>query len=154
MVLQHSRRRSPKLTVFAVLCAGLLALSGTAFAVDGGRATSQGIEPEAIERVVAAHVDEVAACFEAELTWSPMLSGTLVYEWDIKADGTVGGACRGDGTTFTPSVSAEVEDALTVCIGRAVKTWEFPAPRGGPASVSWPFRFVQQGPPLRSPVAR
>jgi beta-lactamase regulating signal transducer with metallopeptidase domain len=150
MLLQRTHHRSSTWAVLSVLCGAALALTGTAFAADGGGANTGTVDSAAIEQVVAAHVDELTACFEAQLRWSPLLSGTLVYDWDIKPDGTVGGACRGDGTTFNPAVSPEVEDALTVCIGHAVKTWKFPAPRGGSASVSWPFKFIQQAPPLRS----
>jgi hypothetical protein len=106
------------------------------------------VDPAAIARVVAAHQAETAACFEAQRTWSPQLSGTLVYDFELEADGTVGAACRGDGSTFTPALQPEAVDALTVCIGRAVRTWRFPAPRGGAADVSWPFSFTAR-PPLR-----
>ena len=151
MLLQVNRRRSPKWAALAVFLGTTLAMTGTAFATDGGstRTITGAIDSSATQRVVAAHVDELTACFEAQLTWSPMLSGTLVYQWEIKPDGTVGSGCRGDGTTFSPSISPGVEDALTICLGRAVKTWKFPAPRGGSADVLWPFKFVQQSPPLR-----
>lgn len=148
MVLQVNRRRSPRWAVFSAVCGATLALTGAAFA-DGGDSSPGTIDPAEVEKVVAAHAEEIGACFEAQLTWSPMLSGTLVYDWEITPDGTVGGACRGDGSTFSPGISYELEDTLTICIGRAVKTWKFPAPRGGSANVSWPFRFVPRSPPLR-----
>jgi hypothetical protein len=158
MLLQPNRRSSPGWAVLSVVCAATLALAGRALAVDGGSTTAETatgtLDSAEVEKVVTVHLKEITACFEAHRTWDPMLSGTLVYDWDIKPDGTVGGACRGDGSTFTPDITPEAMDSLTVCIGRAVKKWKFPAPRGGSASVSWPFKFVQQATPLRSPGTR
>lgn len=145
--------RSWTWAVVTVSCA--LALTGTALAADGGLlkdgTTGGSIDAAEIEKVVAANRSTIVACFEAQRTWSPLLSGTLVYDFDINADGTVGDGCRGDGSTFSPALPYEAEDALTVCIARALKKWRFSAPRGGAVGVSWPFRYVQQPPPLRSP---
>ncbi len=162
MLLQLNRRRSPRWAFFSVLCGALLSLTGTALAVDAGAPARerpsdahQGqVDRHAVERVISAHASEVVSCFEAQLVFHPQLSGTLVYDFEITADGSVGGACRGDGSTFEPAISYEAIDELTRCLGRVVKTWKFPAPKGGAADVSWPFIFKQQPVPLRSPVSQ
>jgi hypothetical protein len=150
MSLQLDRRRSPRwgwpVTVM---------LAWSALARDAGvpaEAANPGtIDPSLVAKVVAKHSNEIRSCFEAQVVFNPQLSGTLVYDFEITADGAVGGACRGDGSAFVPAISYEAIDELTVCIGLAVKTWKFPAPKGGSANVSWPFSFKRQAPPLRSP---
>ena len=148
MQLQFDRRRSPRWVVLWVT----VAFAGSELAVDAGVPREVGtIDQREVAKVVAKHSNEIRSCFEAQRVFHPQLSGTLVYDFEITADGSVGGACRGDGSTFVPAISYEAIDELTGCIGRAVKTWKFPAPKGGSANVSWPFSFKQQAPPLRSP---
>ncbi len=89
------------------------------------------LDREIIRRVVRAHVDQVRACYERALLRTPGLEGKVSLAWVIGPSGRVRSA----------RVSAGSGDAsLDGCVARHVRTWVFPAPKGGgDVVVTYPF---------------
>jgi hypothetical protein len=142
LVLTLNRRRSVRWAALTLGCAGALALSGPALAVDAGVGPGAGtIDRADLEKVVFEHRAEVRACFEAELRFSPAFVGSLEYVWEVSPTGTVTDGCRGE-SHFSPELTPEALDSLSRCIRTAIWSWSFPRPRGGgPVNVAYPFTF-------------
>jgi hypothetical protein len=96
-------------------------------------ASSSGLSPEQVRRVVMAHTGALRACYEAEAQRNPQLRGGVTVAWQIDPGGTVTTASLA-GTTLS---NARVEG----CIVRQVKTWHFPASDAPTTVASYPFRF-------------
>jgi len=90
-----------------------------------------------IQRVVTRGVGQIQFCYEKELLKHPSLSGRLVVEWTIDAQGNV---------TLVKVASSTIESAVVArCIVSAIKGWRFPPPRGGEVTVTYPFIFNALG---------
>lgn len=92
------------------------------------------LDPEIIRRIVRDHAGAVRYCYERELVRTPSLYGKVVMKWVINAEGKV--------------VSAQVADSqmknanVESCLSTRIRTWQFPAPRGGGVVVvNYPFIF-------------
>jgi hypothetical protein len=126
---------------------GALGVAGVGKGKVGGtvtRATSRSvaapqgsIDREAVARVINSHLNEVHSCYERALLKDPGLAGKVVLEWTIGAAGKVVAA-------KTKSSSLR-NSAVEACILSSLKTWVFPAPKGGQVIISYPFIFNSVG---------
>ncbi len=93
------------------------------------------IDREAIRRVIQANLRVIRSCYEKELNRNPDLSGKIVLEWVIVAEGKVMGQPRAVNNDLG---NARVAD----CIGSNLRTWRFPEPPGNQeVTVMYPFVF-------------
>ncbi len=92
-----------------------------------------GMSREEVKRVIDAHMDEISYCYETALIEDPALMGKSTFEWRILESGRVG-----EVRIRTSSVRS---DTLHGCISRAIRSWQFPRPRGAEVLVSYPFVF-------------
>ncbi len=95
-----------------------------------------GLTREEVERVVRANQAAIQACYERALVNSSGqdLRGRVRMEWFVNADGRVEAVARKSGQ--------ELGDFLSNCMANAIRTWQFPRPRGGSgANVSWGWTF-------------
>jgi hypothetical protein len=95
------------------------------------------IDREAVARVINSHLNEVHSCYERALLKDPGLAGKVVLEWTIGAGGKVVAAKTKSSTLRNSAVEA--------CILSSLKTWVFPAPKGGLVIISYPFIFNSVG---------
>jgi hypothetical protein len=101
-------------------------------------ASTQGtVDREAVARVINSHLSEVHGCYERALLKDPGLAGKVVLEWTIGAAGKVVAAKTKSSTLRNASVEA--------CILSSLKTWTFPAPKGGVVIITYPFLFNSVG---------
>jgi outer membrane biosynthesis protein TonB len=101
-------------------------------------ASTQGtVDREAVARVINSHLNEVHGCYERALLKDPGLAGKVVLEWTIGANGRVAAAKTKSSTLRNASVEA--------CILSNLKTWTFPAPKGGVVIITYPFLFNSVG---------
>jgi outer membrane biosynthesis protein TonB len=98
---------------------------------------SNGIDKEAIRRVVQENLKQIKACYERGLNHNPGLYGKIVIQWTIGPGGKVLAASIKN----TTMDSSEVEN----CAVSRLRTWKFPEPPAGEeAEVSYPFVFQAQ----------
>ena len=98
------------------------------------RTVTGNLSKEEIRSVIHAHRGEVEACFVRELAAFPHLQGKVTIRFVITKDGSVPSA--------TVAQSEVGDDALGLCTAEAVRTWQFPPPRGdGIVIVTFPFIF-------------
>ena len=88
-------------------------------------------------KVVNEHIREVQGCYERKLVQDRNLSGKIVFEWVITTSGSVG-AVR---VKFSTMRNTDV----TTCIQSAIRSWSFPKPTGGNATIVYPFVFSTLG---------
>ncbi|WP_164007634.1 AgmX/PglI C-terminal domain-containing protein [Pyxidicoccus trucidator] len=101
-------------------------------------ASTQGtVDREAVARVINSHLNEVHGCYERALLKNPGLAGKVVLEWTIGAAGRVVAAKTKSSTLSNAAVEA--------CILSSLKTWTFPAPKGGVVIITYPFLFNSVG---------
>ena len=93
------------------------------------------LDKEIIRRVIRDHMQDVRACYEAQLRHDRTLGGTIRVMFTIGATGSV--------------VASEVEETtinnklVNDCIVQAVRNWKFPPPEGGGVViVNFPFLFT------------
>ena len=96
------------------------------------------LDKEIIRRVIRDHVQDVRACYEAQLRHDRTLGGEIRVMFTIGATGSV--------------VASEVEETtlnnqlVNDCIVQAVRNWKFPPPEGGGVVVvTYPFVFMPVG---------
>ncbi len=94
---------------------------------------SGGMSREEVKRVIDEHMDEISYCYETALIEDAGLMGRMAFEWKILLSGRVG--------AVNIQSSSIQSDPLHACIKRAIKTWQFPEPRGAEVLVSYPFVF-------------
>lgn len=88
----------------------------------------------ALQKSINSHLREVTQCFEAEQTERPDLSGKLVVEFYIDAEGEVRRA-RGAKVEGLPQ-------RMVDCITKSALTWKFqPFDSGGGLELNYPFTF-------------
>jgi hypothetical protein len=90
-----------------------------------------------IQKVVNAHLREVQGCYERRLIHDPGLSGKIIYEWVISPSGAVG--------VVRVKFSTVHDTEVATCIQSSIKAWQFPQPRGGAVTVTYPFVFSTIG---------
>jgi beta-lactamase regulating signal transducer with metallopeptidase domain len=80
------------------------------------------------------HLADLQRCYEQRLYFYPELAGEVVIHWVIMPTGEVADRCITSDTVGDPEVVA--------CVNKLVEEGQFPAPRGGPVDVSFPFVFA------------
>lgn len=101
-----------------------------------GEATVVGeLAKEAVDRIVKAHLKQIAFCYQRELSHKPDLSGRIAIAFDIEGDGSIS-------NLFTES--STLEDApLEDCVHKRFRKMKFPAHEGGDVvRVSYPIEFA------------
>lgn len=94
------------------------------------------LDKEIIRRVVREHMNQIRYCYERELTRTPGLYGKVQMKWIINGQGRVQSA-KVDQTTMK-------NKTVETCMGRKIRTWKFPKPKGGGiVIVNYPFVFKQ-----------
>ena len=87
---------------------------------------------EIIRRVIHSHRDQIKYCYSRELTRKPNLHGKIPIRFTINHRGYVRQA-----SVYRPTIQ---NVSLTRCMVQRVRTWRFPAPRGGGiVIVTYPF---------------
>ncbi|MGA1870646.1 MAG: AgmX/PglI C-terminal domain-containing protein [bacterium] len=92
-----------------------------------------GMSREAVKRIIDQHLDEISYCYESALIADPSIMGKIVYEWKILLSGKVG--------EIRIKTSSIKSSDIHSCIKQAIKSWQFPKPRGSEVIVSYPFIF-------------
>jgi hypothetical protein len=92
-----------------------------------------GMSRQAVKRVIDQHLDEVTYCYETALISNPSIMGKMIFEWKILMNGEVGEVRIKSSTVNSHEIHA--------CIKAAIKTWQFPKPKGSTVVVSYPFIF-------------
>jgi hypothetical protein len=88
------------------------------------------LDPEDIRRVVRAHLREVRACFDASVTRGESLSNRFSVRFTIGPRGSITEASTRGGAPLL----------VDRCVTSAIRSWKFPAPRGGGVVVvNYPF---------------
>jgi hypothetical protein len=91
-----------------------------------------------ISHVIEASQNELLRCYLESLDVWPQLDGSVVINFTVRPDGTVGDAAVAmhHSTVFDASVGC--------CIARVAQTWAFPAPPDSkPFDVEYPFELVK-----------
>lgn len=99
----------------------------------GPGAAANGLDRDAIRKVIRANISQVRTCYERELKARPALAGTTNVSFTIAPDGAVTSATGGG---FDPEVDA--------CVAGAVKALKFPAGQAE-TNVNYPFTFKSAG---------
>ncbi len=90
---------------------------------------------EAIRAVIARHRAQIRYCYNKELTLAPDLGGKVVLRFTIEERGYIASVVDTLNTTDSAN--------LARCMRDRVRTWRFPAPRGGgTVVVNYPFLFT------------
>ncbi len=92
-----------------------------------------GLSMDAVKRVIDQHLDDITYCYETELISNPSIVGKVLFEWKILLSGEVG-EVRIKSSSIN---SHEIHE----CIRDAIRSWQFPQPRGSEVVVSYPFVF-------------
>jgi hypothetical protein len=94
------------------------------------------IPAEVIRRVVRSHLEALRACYALGLAQDPALAGRIAISFTIGPSGAVV-----DANAETPESFPYPE--VPECIADELRTWTFPAPRGGGmVHVSYPFNLL------------
>lgn len=122
------------IAVGMLISAGVHAKEGT----EAGGATVKGsLSKEVIREVITKHIGEVKHCYELELEKNNNLAGRVMVFFKISAEGKVTES-KIDQTTLRNETAEK-------CIADAVRTWEFPKPKGGVVAVTYPFILAASG---------
>jgi len=92
-----------------------------------------GMSREAVKRVIDEHLDEISYCYETALVANPSIMGKVIFEWKILMSGKVG--------SVSIKSSSINSNEIHSCIQAAIRTWQFPKPKGNQVMVSYPFIF-------------
>lgn len=95
------------------------------------RAGEGALDKDQIRDVVRAHIGEIRDCYNQGLERDPELAGKVMVGFEISATGAVSRSEVDESTLKDAQVAA--------CIAGAIKTWQFPAPKGGAVAVKYPF---------------
>ena len=93
---------------------------------------SGSLDEDSLIAVIQSHRRETRECYQHALQDEPELSGRVVIQFEIGADGRVDTAQLEDN-----EVGSEVGD----CLVRRVQRWQFDAPSGGSVTVQQTFIF-------------
>jgi hypothetical protein len=92
------------------------------------------LDPNAIVVVVRAHLAELRRCYQAALTSDPALAVQTKFRWMIEPGGTVSDLCMSASSVGAPT-------SMVNCLAGRIQGWRFPALRGEPVEVEFPFVF-------------
>jgi outer membrane biosynthesis protein TonB len=92
---------------------------------------------EAIAKTVNARFGEIRACAEPAMAENARGVGKIVIEWSIELDGSV--------KKLRVKSAATKDQAVASCYSKAIRSWRFPKPTGGPVTVTYPFIICGAG---------
>jgi outer membrane biosynthesis protein TonB len=92
-----------------------------------------GMSRAMVKRVIDQHLDEINYCYEVALISNPAIMGQMTFEWKILMSGRVG--------EIRIKSSSINSHEIHTCIKNAIKSWQFPKPKGSEVIVSYPFVF-------------
>lgn len=117
-----------------VSVAGLHSAGGSgSFGSIGAMSTSGNIDQDAVRRAIEKYMSKIRYCYEKALLSKPSMAGALRVEWKVNPGGRASGV---------KVVQSSLNDAsLHGCVSNVIATIPFPNPKGGPASVGYPFDF-------------
>lgn len=96
-----------------------------------------------VDLLVYAKREELRACYEAALRRDKSVGGTVEWLLDVDA----GGVPRG-----VKVAKSDIQDReFLLCLRDRIKTWNFPAPKGGDIAFRYPFRFRKATPSSKDP---
>jgi hypothetical protein len=105
----------------------------------GGVTTSSTALPvEVIERIVRQNFGRFRLCYENGLRTEPLLEGTVRSRFVIEADGSAG--------VVSDAGSDLPDSSVVACVQRAFGNLSFPAPSGGPMTVTYSLSFTPGSP--------
>jgi len=108
--------------------------SGSFGPVGGQMAVSGNIDQDAVRRAIEKYMSKIRYCYEKALLSKPSISGGVRMEWKIAPGGRASGV---------RVVQSALNDAtLHGCISNVITTIPFPSPKGGVATVAYPFNFT------------
>ena len=94
----------------------------------------EGLTKDEVAKVIHSHMNEIRYCYESGILKDPNLAGKLLVDFKINEKGIVPNAGVGEASLH--------DQAVTQCLLGKLKSWKFPAPRGGVnVAVSYPFIF-------------
>ena len=88
---------------------------------------------EQVLRVVNSNLHAIQACYERALMTNPTMSGRIAFDWTVATNGRVKNVRVRSSTLENPKVAN--------CIAKKIKRWKFPRPKGGEATITFPFLF-------------
>jgi hypothetical protein len=102
-----------------------------------GNATATGdLDKNIIRRYIRKKLPQIKYCYEKQLLVKPKLSGTVVTNFTIS----------GNGAVISVSASGLGDKEVESCVGAAIKSIQFPKPKGGGlVNVRYPFTFRPAG---------
>ena len=116
------------------IVAGSASAGAQAAPVATGIEVRGALEKDAVERVVAEHINEVKWCYEQERAKNPTLRGRVSVQFTVAQTGGVSDSKVQSSTIANP--------ALEACVSRCPRRWQFPKPKDGqPATVTYPFEL-------------
>ncbi len=109
-------------------------VGGSLSRAGGLRLTGKGrISQKKIQKAINKKLYRLTYCYEKALLRKPNLSGIIKIQWTIKKNRKVRG---------TKIVSSQMKDnKLHKCLMKEIRKIRFPAPKGGDATVIYPFKF-------------
>jgi|GEM_PF-6561168 len=97
-----------------------------------GQLSTQGdLDQAIIRRYIRRNLQKLRYCYEKQLLAAPGLAGTVLAKFTIDAHGKV--------IESTASGMSDVE--VNTCVASVIRDIEFPKPKAGEVSVSYPFTF-------------
>jgi outer membrane biosynthesis protein TonB len=118
-----------------VSVAGLHQAGGSgSFGSVGSMTASGNIDQDAVRRAIEKYMGKIRYCYEKALLSKPSMSGGLRLEWKVNPGGRASGI---------KVVQSSLNDGtLHGCVSNVISTIPFPNPKGGPATVAYPFNFT------------
>jgi glutamine cyclotransferase len=112
----------------AIISVAIIVAAALSSSASAGEGT---LSKDEIRKVVVEHIGEIRRCYNQGLERDPELAGRIVVGFEITGTGAVGRS--------EISESTLKDAAVGVCVAGAIKTWQFPAPKGGSVAVEYPF---------------
>jgi hypothetical protein len=97
----------------------------------------EGLSGADVRRVINAHVGSVRACYEAEVSRTPSLTGKITVAWVVEPSGEVSSVTLAGTTLNNTPVEA--------CVLREVHAWHFPVSAASTHVTGYPFHFGLSG---------
>jgi hypothetical protein len=118
-----------------VSASGIYSAGGSgSFGPAGSMAVSGNIDQNAVRQAIEKYMKKIQYCYERALLSKPKISGSLKMQWSIAPGG------RASGVSVVSSALNDVN--LHNCVSGVIAVIPFPSPKGGSATVSYPFNFT------------
>jgi tetratricopeptide (TPR) repeat protein len=98
----------------------------------GSRVSGSLTQGQVLE-VINRHMAKIQQCYERGLTRNPTLAGQVKYDWTVTPTGSV--------TSLRQASSTLGDIDVTTCIAGNIQRMQFPKPKGGAVTISFPFIF-------------